>query len=373
MSTRVALVSVGLGRIQRGYERYFTGILEAVRNKVDVRLYKSAGAQTEHERIPPMLGPAMSLLKYLPLGLVAGGAEYRAYKNDCLAFAVTLLPELLRGSLDVIHVIDYPLAIALVRARRLVPFRTRILFTDGGLMPPQYYPKADHIHITAQHQYDMSRAWGHPADFLTMVPCGFDSGQFARRRDRTAIRRKYGIADSTVVILAVSAVKKIHKRVDHILFEAAKLKGDFLLWIDGKPEDSALMQMAREKLGDSCRITHVPTEQVPELYHAADIFVHAALEEGFGLALCEAGAAGLTVVAHDSPHFRWLLGQDCCLVDMSAPGILAGHLQNLIEMPAELRLQRRNNAASVTERFDWKVVAAQYSGLYERVAAGASA
>lgn len=368
MSIRVALVSVGLGRIQRGYERYFTGIFEAVRNRLDVTLYKSGGAQTERERIPAMLGPAMATLQYLPLGLVAGGAEYRAYKNDCLAFALTLLPDLLRGRFDVIHVIDYPLAIALVRIRRLLRFPTRVLFTDGGLMPPQYYPKADHIHITAQQQYEVSRAWGHPATYLSMVPCGFDAGQFARARNRREIRDKHGITENTVVILAVSAVKKIHKRVDHILTEAARIQGDFLLWIDGKPEDTELVEIAREKLGERCRITHVPTDQIPELYHAADIFVHAALEEGFGLALCEAGAAGLIVIGHDSPHFRWLLGPDCCLVDMNVPGELSKRLQILINMPAASRDRQRNNAASVRERFDWNVVASQYSGLYEKVA-----
>ena len=42
-SPRVTIASVGLGRIQRGYERYFKGIFEALRNDFDITLYKSAG------------------------------------------------------------------------------------------------------------------------------------------------------------------------------------------------------------------------------------------------------------------------------------------------------------------------------------------
>lgn len=203
-----------------------------------------------------------------------------------------------------------------------------------------------------------------------MVPCGFHSTQFSAPMDRAALRSKHGIAGDTVVILAVSAVKRVHKRVDHIVSEVARVKGDVLLWIDGKPEDAALAGAARATLGSRCRITHVPTSGVPELYHLSDVFVHAALEEGFGLALCEAAAAGTIVLAHDSPHFRWLLGPGRNTVDMSAPGALAERLQELADMPVRLRDRERGNAATVKQRFDWSVIAPQYKELYRKVANG---
>jgi len=370
-SPRIAIASVGLGRIQRGYERYFSGIYESVRDEVDITIYKSAGPRNATEKVPALLGPAMSVLKFLPLGVVAGGAEYRAYKNDCLAFSLTLLPDLLRGAMDVVHVIDYPLAIALLHLRRLFRYGSRILFSDGGLMPPQYYPKADHVHVVAQHQFDVSLAWGHPPGYLTMVPCGFHSSHFSTPpSDRRSLRRKHNVSESTMVILAVSAVKRVHKRVHHIIAEAAQVRGDVLLWIDGKPEDSELVREARDKLGSRCRITHVPSLELPELYHLSDVFVHAALEEGFGLALCEAGSAGLTVLAHDSPHFRWLLGSERAVIDMSVPGPLARRLQELASMTPESRDRERNNAVGVKERFDWRVIAPLYAELYRKVSRG---
>jgi glycosyltransferase involved in cell wall biosynthesis len=163
-------------------------------------------------------------------------------------------------------------------------------------------------------------------------------------------------------------MNRSHKRVDHIIEEASKLEGDFLLWIDGRPEEPELLELARGKLGARCRITHVPTEQVAQLYHLADVFVHAALGEGFGLAICEAAASGLRVLAHDSPHFQWLVGDRDCLLDMRVPGALAGRLRELTGAP---RLPDRAGrlAKSMRERFDWQALAPQYRDMYRRVAA----
>jgi glycosyltransferase involved in cell wall biosynthesis len=252
--------------------------------------------------------------------------------------------------------------------RRIVPFPARVIFSDGGLMPPQYYPRAAHlIHHVAQVQHEAALAWGIPAERSMMVPCGLSTRQFAQGRPRAELRRQYGIRDETFVILAVSAVKKVHKRVDHIIEEASRLEGDFLLWIDGQPDDADLVEVARRKLGDKCRLSCVPTPSVPDLYHFSDVFVHAALEEGFGLAICEAASAGLPLAIHDSPHFRWLLDDPTMLVDMRAPGQLAAALQ--AKMSAPPAPKNTQLAAKIAARFDWDVVAPQYLEMYRRAAA----
>jgi glycosyltransferase involved in cell wall biosynthesis len=368
-SPRVTIASVGLGRIQRGYERYFKGIFEALRNDFDITLYKSAGESGSREKVPEFLRPAMAATSILPLGVVAGGAEYKTYKNDCLAFALTMLPDLLRRRVDVVHVIDYPLAIALLRLRRIFRYEARVIFSDGGLMPPQYYPRADHVHHVAQVHFDEALAFGIPERHMTMVPCGLDCGDFAAAADRGSLREKHGISKSTFVILAVTAIKRIHKRVDHIIEEASRLNGDFVLWIDGRVEDPTLLEMARDKLGSRCRITHVASADVPELYHTADVFVHAALEEGFGLAVCEAGAAGLPVLAHDSPHFAWLVGDRDCLVDMDQPNVLTRRLQEMVSANRGNGNRLGHLAKRIRDRFDWGSVGPSYMAMYRKVAA----
>lgn len=363
---RVAIASVGLGRIQRGFERACNDIFMAVRHDLDVTLYKTAGPQNAKEKQPALFGPIMAASRLLPLGLVAGGAEYRYYKNDCLAVGIGLLPNLLRGRFDVVYTFDYPLAKALVRLRQVFGFQARLLFGDGGLMPPQFYPRVDHIHQVGLEHFRHALTFGIPESHMTLVPCGFQAARFAAPRDRKELRRKYGIADQTKVIMVISAVKRVQKRVDYIIDEVSRVDGDILLWVDGKPEDPGLVEMAQQKLGARFRVTHVPSVEVTDLYHLADVFVHGALEEGFGLAIVEAAAAGLMLLVHDSPHFEWLLGSRDCLVDMSQPGNLARRLKDFLRSkgraPAGL-------ASRVHDRFDWSVLTESYVEMLRQVAA----
>ena len=367
-SVRVAIASVGLGRIQRGYERYFNGIFTSLRDKVEIVLFKAGGPQSVGEKVPAWLGAATRVCRVLPLGAASGAGEYRTYKHDCLAFALTMLPHLLRNEFDVVHVIDYPLAIALLRFRRIFRFRARIIFSDGGLMPPQYYPRADYFHVTAQVHFLEAIEWGVPKSHATMIPCGFYACQFNGNADRRDLRKKHGVSQDTFVVLSVAALNRAHKRVDHIIDEVARLSGDILLWMDGREEDKTLIPMAREKLGRRCRISHVRSEEVTELYHLADVFVHASLCEAFGLAVCEAAASGLPVLVHDAPHFRWLVDDPECLVDMTQYGALAARIEQLMASRQELPKRGNRLSASMRARFDWEVLAPAYGEMYRSVA-----
>jgi glycosyltransferase involved in cell wall biosynthesis len=284
-----------------------------------------------------------------------------------LAFALTMLPRLRRGDFDVLHVIDPPLAAVLSRMKRLGLFGSTLLFTEGSNMPPELYPKVDHVHHVAQAAYENGVRYGHPASHLTLVPCGLHAEKFPFSDDRAALRRKHSVRDETFVVLAVSAVKRNHKRVDHIIGEVSKLAGDVLLWIDGNPEDADVVRLADEKLGSRCRITHVPTAQIAELYRLADVKVSASLAESFGLALVEAMSSGTSVLAHDSSHFRWLLDDERCVVDMTATGALSARLAALRHEPID-RAAAKQRSDSIRRRFDWNVVKPAYVEMYRRVA-----
>jgi len=332
----------------------------------------SSGKESADQKVPAQLARVMSVTRVLPLGSLGGSAEYRHYKHDCLAFSWALLPELIRRKIDVIHVIDYPLTIHLLHLRRLFRYRTRVVFSDGGLMPPQYYPKADHIHHVAQVQFEAALASGIPHDRMTVIPCGLHCSQFSAAPDRQRVRTAHGISDGTFVILVVAALNRSHKRVDHVIEEVSRVEGDILLWIDGRLEDPTIVDLAREKLGPRCRISHIPTKEVSDLYRLADVFVHGALEEGFGLAITEAASAGLKVLAHDSPHFEWLLGDRECLLDMRVSGALAHRLQQLVGSRSALPYRNGQLAASIRARFDWDSLGSTYIEMYRKVAANAA-
>lgn len=361
---RVALVSIAAGKVQRGYERYFTDLFHVLRDHANLTFYKGGGTLGPAERVPPLLGLATRLARLLPLGTIADGAEYRKYKHDCLAFGLSILPALMRREFDIVHVIDYPLARVMRHLRTIFRFPARLLYTNGCCAPPQYYPRADHVHHVAEPLYLEALAAGIPASYLTLVPCGIHPGRFRSKATRSELREKHGIAESTFVVLAISAVKRPHKRIDYLIEEVSRVPGDVLLWIDGNPEDPSLPLLARRKLGDRCRITHVPSAQVAELYGLADVLAHTALEESFGLAIVEALSAGLEVLVPRTPHFRWLVQDDHFLVDMSAPGKLAERLAERVRT----RQPGRCRSAGSSARFDWQTLASQYVAMYRKVA-----
>jgi glycosyltransferase involved in cell wall biosynthesis len=359
---RVAIVSVGLGRVQRGFERIMGDLFGVVGSQLDLTLYKSAGAQNPREKAPRWLGPVTSIARALP----AGNSEY---SRDCLAFGLCMLPDLLRRRFDVVHCVDPPLAVVLGRLRRLTRFPARILYTDASVTMPEYYPPADHIHHVCEVHYNEAVQMGIPASRMTLIPLGVHTGRFARTGSRRELRRKYGIADSTFLILAVSAVNRVHKRVDYIIEEASRLEGDILLWIDGHPEDPSVVELAQARLGPRCRITYLPSDCIRELYEMADLLVHASLVESFGLAVVEALSSGLPILVHHSAHFQWLVENCDFLIDMAQPGALANRLDQLRHHAHELQARSQERATTVRRRFDWTSLAPDYVRMYRKVAA----
>ena len=364
-SPRVALVSVGLGRIQRGFERYFGDLFEAVRGDVDVTVFKGGGTSSDRQRVPTFLRPLNAVARRLPLGVVASGSEYKKYKHDCLALGLSIIPELLRQRFDVLHFIDPPMAKVLRHALKAVPRAPQLIFTNGCNLPPEYYPPGPHIHHVAEPLYREALSEGASASRMTLIPCGIFPERFATETSRRELREKYGIAESTFVILAITAIKRIHKRVDYIIDEVSRLDGDVLLWIDGNPEDAELVEEARRRLGSRCKITHVPSRDVRELYASADVFVHAALLESFGLSIVEALSTGMMVLTHDTAHFRWLAQDADCHVDMTAQGALSARLRQLM---AGNRSRSEQRAATVRERFSWQALKGQYRDMYKKIA-----
>ncbi len=368
LSPRIALVAVELGRIRRGFERTFSDLFAVIRDDLDVTLYKARGECAAGEKIPPILESATTAARALPLGRLAGKGEYRDYKRDCLAFAASVLPDLVRQRYDVIHSIDPPFAKVLGKLQPTFFPHSRLLFTEGCVMPLDAYPRCAHVHHVGEVTFQEAVRLGYPESRMTLVPCGVHTNRFSQPACRADLRKKYGISENTFVILVVSAVKRLHKRVDYIIDEVSHLSGDFLLWIDGHPEEPGLAEWCQAKLGAKQRITHVPTADVPELYHLADVMVHAALFEAFGVAVIEAISSGVMVLTHNAPHFQWLIRDPECMLDMSQPGALAERLSELQQQPGDAALRGGQRANCVRRRFDWEVVKPAYLDMYRRLA-----
>ena len=118
----------------------------------------------------------------------------------------------------------------------------------------------------------------------------------------------------------------------------------------------------------------VPHHRMPELYAAADVFCLPSLYEGFPLAILEAMAAGLPVVAtrvagnpeavDDGVHGR--------LVEAEDAAALAAALLDLIEDPEGRQRMGRQARRRVEEEFSIERIGAAYRELWEGLAGPAA-
>lgn len=107
----------------------------------------------------------------------------------------------------------------------------------------------------------------------------------------------------------------------------------------------------------------VSREALVALYHAADIFASPSTFEGFGLGPAQALAAGVPIVAGDTPAVREVVGEDGLLVRPKAVEDWVEALQKMLESPA-LTQSMVARGRTRAEDFRWEQVAIKYRDLY---------
>ncbi len=343
----------------------FQDIFQLAADDIDITLYKGGGPSKKNEIVLKFVNRNGWIAKYFPLHKLAGRSPIHF---ECLTFCIALLFAIRSQNYDVVHVIDPPLARLLYKFRNMFNLKFRILYTEGCSMPPDRYPPADHIQQVSQENFKGAVNYGWPVDYMTLLPVGFYPERFEVEATRSELRQKYNIDENTFVILSIAAINRGHKRIDYLTGEVAKLEGDVMFWLDGSMDqgDRDLVDFIKESLGDRCRITHVPTTDVGELLKLADLFVHGAVSESFGLAIVEAAASGLPLFIHNAAHFQWLIPNSLCWVDMALENALAARLK-------EVQHNRDGLAALVaaektSARFSWHRLKADYLALYRMTA-----
>jgi glycosyltransferase-like protein len=112
----------------------------------------------------------------------------------------------------------------------------------------------------------------------------------------------------------------------------------------------------------------VPDDEMAAWYHAADAFAFPSVNEGFGLVVLEAMAAGLPVVLTGLPVFAEYVrfGEDALAV---APGEHEGLADALdaVAHDGDLRAMLRHKGRQVAARFGWDTTALQHIAIYDEV------
>ena len=147
----------------------------------------------------------------------------------------------------------------------------------------------------------------------------------------------------------------IRKGIPILLEAFAKIKTNVELHIIGNLEES-IKAIIKKNQNNNIKIRGpLPSTLMPEEFYNADIFCLPSIEEGFGMVILQAMAAGLPVIASDVTGGLEVIrdGEDGILVPAGNSDKLAEGLEFLIANP-DIRLRMGNAAREKTlQGWDW--------------------
>jgi glycosyltransferase involved in cell wall biosynthesis len=207
----------------------------------------------------------------------------------------------------------YVLAAALARARG-IPVALRL---DSALFetpPPRALAKRMVFELYLKRMYrlffgvgsltlDYLRFFGVPEERMGLFPYAVDVEAFRRGSDLTPAKRalargRLGIPEDARVLLSVAKLNAREAPWDLLRAFARRYENDRWIVVAGDgPERPALETFVRERgLERVVFLGYVPYPELPALYAIADLFLHPAQEERWGVSVQEAMACGLPVI-----------------------------------------------------------------------------
>jgi glycosyltransferase involved in cell wall biosynthesis len=378
---RTIVASSGLGHVSRGIEAWAADLGAALTERgLPVLLCKGGGvAERPFERVVPCWqrdsARTKRLLRWLPRRFIWRFGLGGAYEIEQLTFSRQLVRLLRRERVDILHVQDPFVARFVQRARSLGLVRTKTILAHGTEEPLSVLGRIEYLQHLAPWHLEQARLAGVWKPSWTAIPNFIDTTLFAPGRS-PSLRAELNIPENSLILLSVAAIKRHHKRVDHLVAEFARLREaapDLPAWLvvagGWETETDELVAEAKERLGDRVRfLVRFPRSRMPELYRAADVFCLGSLMEMMPIALLEATASGLPCLVNRHPVMEWMIGPGGEAIDMAAPGVLAAALERLLRSADE---RPRLSAAArqhCVENFSRDAVVDQILAYYEVVA-----
>jgi glycosyltransferase involved in cell wall biosynthesis len=184
---------------------------------------------------------------------------------------------------------------------------------------------------------------------------------------RAEARRRFGVPEGASAVLVAGSLEP-RKRVDLVIRELADLlrRGDAVLLVAGDGPDRGMLETlaASHDVASAVRfLGHV--RAMPEVFCAADVFVHASRVEGVPQVVVQAAAAGSRIVATDVEGLRELGNAPIAIVSRNGRGLAdsVAAAFNDPRPPADPRLFEtwRPEAVAVQRASLWRLIAESMS------------
>ena len=214
---------------------------------------------------------------------------------------------------------------------------------------------------------------GVPADKVVVIHNGIDLSPFHTRsaEDKAAVRQELGLGEDDPVLGAVGHLVT-HKGHEHLVQAFPKIleacpRGRLLLIGDGLRRER-LAQLAEELgIGDRTVFTGVRRD-VPRLLSIMDVFVLPSLNEALGLAIIEAMASRVPVVASRTGGIPEVVRhrETGLLVEPASPAQLAQAVLEILHDPALAKSMAQAGWEQCHREFSVEGMVAKVASLYER-------
>jgi beta-1,4-mannosyltransferase len=208
---------------------------------------------------------------------------------------------------------------------------------------------------------------GPPARRIGVVPHGSYVGVYPPGEGRAAARAGLGVGTERVALCFGEL--RGYKNVGVLLEAFARVQGTAVLVVAGHPKDKAVSDALRDAAKRDSRIRFRPkfvrSEDVADLFAAADLAVVPRGDGGTSGSLILALSFGVPVVAADRPTYRELLADGAAgwLFGPGDPAALAKALEACFSASEEELRRRGERAAAEATALSWDESARQLAAL----------
>lgn len=364
---RVALACSGIGHVNRGYEASVAELFQAIKDRVDVQLYRGNGSGPGVRSLTTIRRRSL-IYRMWPLQRLS---EYARYRNENLSFAIHFVVCLFFRPVDIVFTPDHILALTLKKIRRFLPRRPTVVFSNGAPFENEFCAKFEAVHQKSFEHFAQARGTD-LQERSWLIANGFSAERLQQPSDfsRSETLNQFDIDPETTVVLALSAHDISHKRVDWLLSEFSRLdQNQFTLIVAGQPtgDSESLRDQARNSKCN-VRFVTVPQQDVPGLIWSSDMMVLCSLSEGFPRSVAESMGGRRHIFVHPHENAKWIIGDNkYCFVDMERQSALAEMIQHAAEHPALVAASATRNHQRFLDNFTWQRVAESYEKLFLEV------
>lgn len=400
---RIAIASSGLGHVARGIETWARTLAEALhREGEDVILFHGGGEyacpNVELKFIKRNSQLARLITRLAPHFTWRWGWTAR-YSVEQRSFRKKLVKAIGSWKVDLLHVSDPLVAQLFERARHQGLVRFRTILCHQTEESPEFLAQFEYVqHLAPWHLrqaelalrsqesgircqksgVSLKRSW-------VAIPNFADTKMFRPAGDeneRRACRLKFALPEEAVIIGTVAAVKKHHKRIDYLIREFALLlkRGaqnnghppstmhhpPFLVIAGARTDETGeLIRMADSLAPGRIKfLLDVDHTDMPALCRCFDVLLHGSLFEMLPIAVLEAMATGVPVIAHHHPVLQWVIGEGGWCGDLTEEGALTELWPRIRSDLKDKGLKARRCSET---SFSWPAVYPQFMAMYHRV------